>query len=77
MFNNHNHNFLVVQDECHVFLKKKCEKFDALRNEYFNTWYQSGDSLQNSTTLLVQKSCTDKEMCIYINELLKLKDNEN
>ena len=40
----------------------KCDKFDALRYEYFNTWYQSGDSLQNVHNVIRnKKSCTDKE----------------
>ena len=71
-----NHNFLVVEDEYHVFFK--CEKFDALRNEYLNTWYQSGDSLQNFHNIIsTNNPVLIKKMCIYINELLKIKDNEN
>ena len=71
-----NNNFLVVEDEYHVFFK--CEKFNALRNEYLNTWCQSGDSLQNFHNIISTKNpVLIKKMCIYINELLKLKDNEN
>ena len=40
----HQHNLLIFEDEYHVHIK--CD-FDALRNGYLNTWYQSGDSLQN------------------------------
>ena len=71
-----NHNFLVVEDEYLVFFK--CEKFDTLRNEYLNTWYQSGDSLQNFHNIIsTNNHVLIKKMCIYIKELLKLKDNEN
>ena len=48
-----NHNVLVVEDECHVFFK--CEKFYALRNEYLNTWYQSGDSLKKFHNITSKK----------------------
>ena len=34
----------------------KCEKFDALINEYLNTWYQSGVSLQNFHTIISTKN---------------------
>ena len=48
-----NHNILVVESEYHVFFK--CEKFDALRNLYLNTWYRSGDSLQNFQNIISTK----------------------
>ena len=60
-----NHNFLVVEDEYHVFFK--CEKFDAIRNEYLNTWYQSGDSLQNFHNIIsTNNPVLIKKKCIYI-----------
>ena len=56
----------------------KCEKFYALRNEYLNTWYQSGDSLKSFHNIISKNNhVLIKKMCIYINELLKLRDNEN
>ena len=56
----------------------KCDKFDALRNEYLNMWYQSGDSLQNFRNIIsTNNPVLIKKMRIYIKELLKLKDNEN
>ena len=45
----------------------KCDKFDALRYEYFNTWYQSGDSLQNVHNVIRTKNpVLIKKTCIYI-----------
>ena len=71
-----NHNLLVVENEYHVFLK--CVKFDTLRNEYLNTWYQSGDSFKNFHNIIsTTNPVLIKKLCIYINELLKLKENEN
>ena len=56
----------------------KCEKFEAVRNEYLNMWYQSGDSLQNFHNIIsTNNPVLIKTMCLYINELLKLKDNES
>ena len=53
-------------------------KFDALRNGYLNTCYQSGDSLQNFHSIISTNNTVQiKKMCIYINELMKLKGNEN
>ena len=72
---NH-HYLLVVEDEYHVFFKY--DKFDALRNEYIYTLYQSCDSLQNFHSIIrTNNPVLIKKMCIYINELLRLKDTEN
>ena len=50
----------------------KCDKSDALRNEYLNTWYHSGDSLQNVHDIIsTNNHVLIKKMCIYIKELLK------
>ena len=41
-------------------------------------WYQSGDCLQNFQNIItINNPVLIKKMCIYINELLKLKDKEN
>ena len=56
----------------------KCDKFDALRNEYLNTWYQSGECLHNFHNIIsTNNPVLIKKMFIYSNELLKIKDNEN
>ena len=50
----------------------KCDKFDALRNEYLNTWYHSGDSLQNVCDIIsTNNPVLITKMSIYIKKLLK------
>ena len=49
-------------------------KFDAFRNVYLNTWYQSGDNLQKIPNIInTNNPVLIKKICIYITELLNLK----
>ena len=56
--------YLLLRMNTIYFLK--CDNFDAIRSEYLNTWYQSGDSLQNFHNIISTiNPVLIKQMCIY------------
>ena len=65
-----------VEDEFHVFFI--CPKFDALCENFLFPWYRQDDSRSEFFRLLMKETNSDiiKKTCVYINEILKIKDSE-
>ena len=69
------HNTITIEDEYHAFFI--CPKFDALRETYLIPWYRQGDSRPEFFRLMQEtKPDIIKKLCVFINEILKIKDFE-
>ena len=68
-------NDLHLEDEFHVFFN--CLRFDAIRQNLLSPWYRQGSSKQDFFNLMkTENSDIILKLCIYINEILKIKDKE-
>ena len=68
-------NNLHLEDEFHVFFN--CLRFDAIRQNLLSPWYRQGSSKQDFFNLMeTENSDIILKTCIYINEILKIKDKE-
>ena len=68
-------NNVHVEDEFHVFFI--CSKFNSVRENFLFPWYSRGDSKAEFFSLMkVSMPDTVRKICIYVNEILKIKDKE-
>ena len=68
-------NNVHVEDEFHVFFI--CSKFNSVRENFLFPWYSRGDSKAEFFSLMkVSTPDIVRKICIYVNEILKIKDKE-
>ena len=68
-------NTITIEDEYHAFFI--CPKFNAQRETYLIPWYRQGDSRPEFFRLMQEtKPDIIKKLCVFINEILKIKDFE-
>ena len=54
-----------------------CSKFNSVRENFLFPWYSRGDSKAEFFSLMkVSTPDIVRKICIYINEILKIKDKE-
>ena len=65
-----------MEDEYHIFFI--CSKYNTLREEYLNTWYQFGDSrIDNFYNIISTSNPVEiRKLCLYIDALLESKYSE-
>ena len=68
-------NTIIVEDEFHAFFI--CPKFIVQRENYLAPWYRQGDIRPEFIRLMQDtKPDTIKKLCLFIHEILKIKDTE-
>ena len=68
-------NTIIVEDEFHAFFI--CPKYIVQPENYLAPWYRQGDSRPEFIRLMQDtKPDTIKKLCLFIHEILKIKDTE-
>ena len=68
-------NTITIEDEYNAFFI--CPKFDAQRETYLIPWYRQGGRRPEFFRLMQEtKPDTIKKLCVFIDEILKIKDFE-